>query len=182
MSDDNIILFPTDRIKNKQQTGTKNTKFQKQIEKEQTQKFVESAVDDIAMKLLHNFVDLAMKTNTDVFTRDFSYLVDVLRATIKRDFGLNHIVHKITDNTVELIHDNAGNTRARIDYSNINREFKAVGGRLGNTPIMVLSTGIGTDNIDIVLNELSLLINFDMTTREPLEYQKSIRLIRLGTS
>ena len=121
MSDDNIILFPTDRIKNKQQTGTKNTKFQKQIEKEQTQKFVESAVDDIAMKLLHNFVDLAMKTNTDVFTRDFSYLVDVLRATIKRDFGLNHIVHKITDNTVELIHDNAGNTRARIDYSNINK-------------------------------------------------------------
>jgi len=121
VSDDNIILFPTDRIKNKQQTGTKNTKFQKQIEKEQTQKFVESAVDDIAMKLLHNFVDLAMKTNTDVFTRDFSYLVDVLRATIKRDFGLNHIVHKITDNTVELIHDNAGNTRARIDYSNINK-------------------------------------------------------------
>ena len=121
MSGDNVILFPTDRIKNNKQTGTKNTKFQKQIEKEQTQKFVESAVDDIAMKLLHNFVDLAMKTNTDVFTRDFSYLVDVLRATIKRDFGLNHIVHKITDNTVELIHDNAGNTRARIDYSNINK-------------------------------------------------------------
>jgi hypothetical protein len=121
VSDDNVILFPTDRIKNSKQTGTKNTKFQKQIEKEQTQKFVESAVDDIAMKLLHNFVDLAMKTNTDVFTKDFSYLVDVLRATIKRDFGLNHIVHKITDNTVELIHDNAGNTRARIDYSNINK-------------------------------------------------------------
>ena len=121
MSDDNVILFPTNRIKNSENTGTKNTKFQKQIEKEQTQKFVESAVDDIAMKLLHNFVDLAMKTNTDVFTRDFSYLVDVLRATIKRDFGLNHIVHKITDNTVELIHDNAGNTRARIDYSNINK-------------------------------------------------------------
>jgi hypothetical protein len=120
VSDDNVILFPTDRIKNSKQTGTKNTKFQKQIEKEQTQKFVESAVDDIAMKLLHNFVDLAMKTNTETFTRDFSYLVDVLRATIKRDFGLNHIVHKITDNTVELIHDNAGNTRARIDYSNIN--------------------------------------------------------------
>ena len=120
MSDDNVILSPTDRIKNSKQTGTKNTKFQKQIEKEQTQKFVESAVDDIAMKLLHNFVDLAMKTNTETFTRDFSYLVDVLRATIKRDFGLNHIVHKITDNTVELIHDNAGNTRARIDYSNIN--------------------------------------------------------------
>ncbi len=122
MSDDGkVILFPTDRIKNKANTGVKNTKFQKQIEKEQTVKFVESAVDDIAMKLLHNFVDLAMKTNTETFTRDFSYLVDVLRATIKRDFGLNHILHKVVDNTVELVHDNAGNTRARIDYANIGK-------------------------------------------------------------
>ena len=121
MSDDNIILFPTNRIKNVQQTGSKNTKFQKQIEKEQTKKFIESAVDDIAMKLLHNFVDLAMKTNTETFTRDFSYLVDCLRSTIKRDFGLNHILHKVVDNTVELVHDNAGNTKARIDYANLNK-------------------------------------------------------------
>ena len=120
MSDDNVILFPTNRIKNSENTGTKNTKFQKQIEKEQTAKFIESAVDDIAMKLLHNFVDLAMKTQTDTFTKDFSYLVDCLRATIKRDFGLNHIVHKVVDNTVELNTDNAGNIRARIDYSNLN--------------------------------------------------------------
>ena len=121
MSDDgNIILFPTDRIKNQQNTGVKSdTKFQKRIEKEQTIKFVESSVDDIAMKLLHNFVDLAMKTQSDNFTKDFSYLVDVLRATIKRDFGLNHIVHKIVDNTVELNTDNAGNIRARINYANI---------------------------------------------------------------
>jgi len=47
-------------------------------------------------------------------------LVDCLRSTIKRDFGLNHIVHKIVDNTVELKTDNAGNIRARIDYSNLN--------------------------------------------------------------
>jgi hypothetical protein len=122
VSDDGkVILFPTDRIKNKENTGVQpSTKFQKQIEKEQTAKFIESAVDDIAMKLLHNFVDLAMKTQTDTFTKDFSYLVDCLRATIKRDFGLNHIVHKIVDNTVELNTDNAGNVRARIDYSNIN--------------------------------------------------------------
>ena len=102
MSDEGkVILFPTDRIKNRANTGATGTnKFQKQIEKEQTSKFIESAVDDIAMKLLHNFVDLAMKTQTDTFTKDFSYLVDCLRSTIKRDFGLNHIVHKIVDNTV----------------------------------------------------------------------------------
>ena len=54
------------------------------------------------MKLLHNFVDLAMKTQTETFTKDFSFLVDVLRSTIKRDFGLNHIVQKMVDNSVEL--------------------------------------------------------------------------------
>jgi uridine phosphorylase len=69
-----------------------------------------------------------------------------------------------------------------IDYTNHNREFKAVGGRIGNIPIMVLSTGIGTDNIDIVLNELSMLINYDLSTRKRTQNQKLIRIIRLGTS
>ena len=119
MSDDNIILFPTDRIKNKQQTGTKHTKFQKQIEKEQTNKFIESAVDDIALKLLHNFVDLAMKTQSETFTKDFSFLVDVLRSTIKRDFGLNHIVQKMVDNSVELKIDRENNQMARINYEKL---------------------------------------------------------------
>lgn len=69
-----------------------------------------------------------------------------------------------------------------IDYTSDNREFRAVGGRIGNNQIMVLSTGIGTDNIDIVLNEISLLINFNLTTRTPLTEKNSVRLIRLGTS
>ena len=125
MSDDNIILFPTDRIKNKENTGIKDTKFQKRVEKEQTNKFIESAVDDIAMKLLHNFVDLAMKTQSETFTKDFSFLVDVLRSTIKRDFGLNHIVQKMVDNSVELNVDRQNNTMARINYENLsNMSFK----------------------------------------------------------
>jgi uridine phosphorylase len=69
-----------------------------------------------------------------------------------------------------------------IDYTNHNREFKAVGGRLGSLSIMVLSTGIGTDNVDIVLNELSMLLNYDMTSRKRIQNPKSINLIRLGTS
>ena len=119
MSDDNIILFPTDRIKNKENTGVKDTKFQKRVEKEQTNKFIESAVDDIALKLLHNFVDLAMKTQSETFTKDFSFLVDVLRSTIKRDFGLNHIVQKMVDNSVELKIDRQNNQMARINYENL---------------------------------------------------------------
>ena len=121
MSDDNIILFPTDRIKNKENTGVKDTKFQKRVEKEQTNKFIESAVDDIALKLLHNFVDLAMKTQSETFTKDFSFLVDVLRSTIKRDFGLNHIVQKMVDNSVELNVDRQNNTMARINYENLSK-------------------------------------------------------------
>lgn len=119
MSDENIILFPTDRIKNKKNVGVKDTRFQKRIEKEQTTKFIESAVDDIALKLLHNFVDLAMKTQSETFTKDFSFLVDVLRSTIKRDFGMNHIVQKMVDKSVELKVDRNNNQMARIDYEKL---------------------------------------------------------------
>jgi hypothetical protein len=119
VSDDNIILFPTNRIKNKENVGVKDTRFQKRIEKEQTTKFIESAVDDIALKLLHNFVDLAMKTQSETFTKDFSFLVDVLRSTIKRDFGMNHIVQKMVDKSVELKVDRNNNQMARIDYEKL---------------------------------------------------------------
>ena len=121
VADDNIILFPIDKIKNKANTGVKDTKFQQRIQKDQTNKFVETAVDDIALKLLHHFVDLAMKTQTETFTKDFSFLVDVLRSTIKRDFGLNHIVQKMVDNSVELNVDRQNNTMARINYENLSK-------------------------------------------------------------
>lgn len=119
VADDNVILFPIDKIKNKANTGVKNTKFQQRIQKDQTNKFVETAVDDIALKLLHHFVDLAMKTQTETFTKDFSFLVDVLRSTIKRDFGLNHIVQKMVDKSVELKVDRENNQMARIDYEKL---------------------------------------------------------------
>ena len=119
MADDNIILFPLDKIKNKLNVGPKKTEFSKRIEKEQTNKFVETAVDDIAPKLLHNFVDLAMKTQSETFTKDFSFLVDVLRSTIKRDFGMNHIVQKMVDKSVELKVDRNNNQMARIDYEKL---------------------------------------------------------------
>ena len=89
------------------------------MKKEQTTKFIESAVDDIALKLLHNFVDLGMKTQSETFTKDFSFLVDVLRSTIKRDFGMNHIVQKMVDKSVELKVDRNNNQMARIDYEKL---------------------------------------------------------------
>ena len=62
------------------------------------------------------------------------------------------------------------------------REFTTVTGRIGKEKLTVLSTGMGSDNIDIVLNELELLFNWDLVHRRPLADRKSFRLIRLGTS
>ncbi len=54
----------------------------------------------------------------------------------------------------------------RIDHRTARREFHAHTGSLNGTPLTVISTGIGTDNIDIVLNELDALFNVDFATRE----------------
>ncbi len=63
-----------------------------------------------------------------------------------------------------------------------NREFVTHTGRIGNAELTVLSTGIGTDNIDIVLNELDALVNIDLDTRTPRTEHTALNLIRLGTS
>jgi len=69
-----------------------------------------------------------------------------------------------------------------LEYSGQNREFLTHTGRLGGKRLTVLSTGIGTDNIDIVLNELDALVNIDLNNRIPRTELKKLNLIRLGTS
>lgn len=63
-----------------------------------------------------------------------------------------------------------------------NREFVTVTGHYKGKRITVLSTGIGTDNIDIVINELDALVNINLETREIKEEKTSLNLIRIGTS
>lgn len=63
-----------------------------------------------------------------------------------------------------------------------NREFKTVTGFYKQKKISVVSTGIGTDNIDIVLNELDALANIDLETRTIKEELSSLDLVRIGTS
>jgi uridine phosphorylase len=64
------------------------------------------------------------------------------------------------------------------------REFVTHVGYYRGKRLTVLSTGMGTDNIDIVLNELDALVNIDFVTREPrpLEERIALRIIRVGTS
>jgi len=63
-----------------------------------------------------------------------------------------------------------------------NREFIGHTGYYNRKRLTVLSTGIGTDNIDIVMNELDALVNVDFATRTVKENKKSLDIIRIGTS
>jgi len=63
-----------------------------------------------------------------------------------------------------------------------NREFRTVTGTFENGEVTIISSGIGTDNIDILINELDALANIDLNTGIPREEPISLTLIRLGTS
>ena len=62
-----------------------------------------------------------------------------------------------------------------------NREFKSITGTYQGKRITVLSTGIGCDNIDIVMNELDVLVNVDFNTRQEKEETCSLEIVRIGT-
>ena len=70
----------------------------------------------------------------------------------------------------------------RIELKKGKREFLTHTGYIGTKRITVISTGIGTDNIDIVFNELDALVNVDFKTREVKEKLTSLAIIRVGTS
>jgi uridine phosphorylase len=70
----------------------------------------------------------------------------------------------------------------QIELKKGKREFISHTGYLGSRRITVLSTGIGTDNIDIVFNELDALVNIDFSTRMVKPTLKSLNIIRIGTS
>ncbi|MDE5574279.1 MAG: nucleoside phosphorylase [Bacteroidales bacterium] len=69
-----------------------------------------------------------------------------------------------------------------IEHKVQNRELITHTGTLNGKRISVISTGMGTDNIDIVVNELDALVNVDLKTRTPKEERQSLNLVRIGTS
>lgn len=69
-----------------------------------------------------------------------------------------------------------------IVFETQKREFKTQTGYYKDRLITVISTGIGPDNIDIVLNELDALVNIDLETRKPKANLTSLNIIRIGTS
>jgi uridine phosphorylase len=69
-----------------------------------------------------------------------------------------------------------------VEVRRSNREFCTVTGTYRGDRLSVLSTGIGTDNIDIVMNELDALVNIDLVTKEIKEEARTLEVVRVGTS
>jgi len=71
---------------------------------------------------------------------------------------------------------------SHIEFEIQNREIITHTGFFNGRKLTVMSTGMGTDNIDIVLNELDALVNIDLDSREPKHGHTTLNIIRLGTS
>lgn len=69
----------------------------------------------------------------------------------------------------------------KVECEGASREFVWITGRYNSERVTVLSTGIGTDNIDIVMTELDALANVDFTTREVRPEHRTLDILRIGT-
>lgn len=75
-----------------------------------------------------------------------------------------------------------GELLTEVEFTVENREFVSTTGKYNGKRITVVSTGIGTDNIDIVLNELDALANINLVTREINAVHRKLNFVRIGTS
>jgi uridine phosphorylase len=101
-------------------------------------------------------------------------------------YHLNLLPHEIADTVINVGDPDRVQMVSKffdsIEVKKQKREFVTHTGMYKGKRITVLSTGIGTDNIDIVYNELDALVNIDLEKREIKKTLKSLNLIRIGTS
>jgi uridine phosphorylase len=69
-----------------------------------------------------------------------------------------------------------------VEFEMNKREFITHVGKFNGKKITVISTGIGTDNVEIFLTEIDALVNIDLKTREPKGRKKKLKIVRIGTS
>lgn len=97
---------------------------------------------------------------------------------LKPEHLANDIIFVGDQNRVETITKHFDS----VEFTTQKREFKTQTGTYKGKRITVISTGIGPDNIDIVMNELDALVNIDLETRQPKAILTSLNIVRIGTS
>jgi len=102
----------------------------------------------------------------------------IYHLNLKKEEIADDIILVGDPNRVEQI----SNKFEKIDFKITHREFITHTGYYNNKKISVISSGIGTDNIDIVINELDALVNINFESRQINKIKKSLNIIRLGTS
>ncbi len=111
---------------------------------------------------------------------------DLILNTDGSAYHLNLLPRDVADTVITVgDQDRVGEITQYFDHIELKkgkREFITHTGTIGNKRLTVISTGIGTDNIDIVLNELDALVNIDFKTRLPNPTLRSLNIIRIGTS
>ena len=116
---DNIILFPTNRIKNKETVKHPiDEKAHKILVEQQTKEFVEGNLDDIAYTLLDKFVNMGIRTNQMAFTADLAVVIDTIRGLIYRDFSKPHPAQQLADKMVTINMKGKAKT-AKLDYNKV---------------------------------------------------------------
>ena len=100
-------------------------------------------------------------------------------------YHLNLFSHQVSENII-LVGDQdrvdlVASFFDSIEHASQNREFVCKTGTYKGRKITALSTGIGTDNIDIVINELDALFNIDLEKRKDADTLTSLNIVRIGT-
>ena len=116
---DNIILFPLNKIKNRQNVEHPvDEREHAKLVEQQTKEFVEGNVDDIAYQLLDKFVNMGIRTNQLTFTADLAVVIDTIRGLVYRDFKRPHPAQQLADKMVTI--KTTGKMKsARLDYSKV---------------------------------------------------------------
>lgn len=123
-----------------------------------------------SFKILH----MSIKASELILNPDGS----IYHLNLKPEHIAKNIIFVGDQDRVDKVTSNFDN----IEFETQKREFKTQTGIYKGKRISVISTGIGSDNIDIVLNELDALVNIDFKTRQVKEKLTSLNIIRIGTS
>lgn len=130
-----------------------------------------------------NFRIIPKKYKTEIMSLESSELIlnpdgSIYHLNLRPEHIATDIIVVGDQNRVEAVIENFDS----VEFINQKREFKTATGIYKGKRLTVISTGIGPDNIDIVLNELDALVNIDFNTRQIRKEKVQLNIVRIGTS